>query len=283
MFTQRVRLVVADLLKLLERASRERKLTRREQLSVVGVGHAGIFAGAWLIQALFDVGAGLPTGFVVGESLIILACVPFAVKIKLPGVEGYFLQAADPQRPHNSHQSGDKDDIESAEEAAGRVLIAAFIVQFVALGFLLWNSGGPIESPFAELTLAIAVFTPFLANKPITIASVLVLSVLYYAFFIFTYSTTESVPTKLTEYKSDYLAHHPSLWAYFCVNVIILIGALGMTIFESIARSRQIQRLIAAGEANGDYFRSNGPGEFDGSETTAGPDDKSLSSGDSAQ
>ena len=107
-------------------------------------------------------------------------------------------------------------------------LIGAFFVQFAALVFLLWETGGPIDSPFAELTLAIAVFTPFLANDPKTVLFVVLVTIVYYAVLTLVFSETHDGSSVST-----------SPWAYFAVNVTILLGAIIFTMIESVARRVQ--------------------------------------------
>jgi hypothetical protein len=233
---------------LLARASRERQLTRREQLGVVFVSHIGIFAGAFLICWGFDLGR-LPGLFILGEIIILVSC---GFLLSMPELRGYAHPPA-PSEP-SSHSDlatdpsgsvSDREDtlgshgkalVTKEEKAAAAILIGASIVQFGALAVLLWRTGGPIESPFAEMTLAIAVFTPFLANKSETVAGVVVASVAYYALLILFYINSHPGPDTAVELKES-LAGRPSVWAYFWVNVMILIGATAFTIVESLARS----------------------------------------------
>lgn len=56
----------------------------------------------------------------------------------------------------------------------------AFVLQFAALTPLLEETGGPIDSPFTQLAIAFAVFTPILANELRTIGIALVASIGYY-------------------------------------------------------------------------------------------------------
>lgn len=231
---------------LLARAGRDRLLTRREQVSVVLVAHVGILSGVLLLRWAFQAGSSLPTEFLAGEILIIVTCGFLTVRI--PGLQAYVGKAA--STPDGGGTASGTDAEEGAkttggptatkiEKAAGVVLIGAFIVQFVAFASLLWAAGGPIDSPFAEMTLAIAVFTPFLANKGETIGSVVVASIAYYAVLILAYSNSHPRPRTLAAYEKAYATTHPSVWAYFWVNVMILIGAITFSIYEALARSSQ--------------------------------------------
>jgi hypothetical protein len=215
-------------------------------------GHGGILGGAFLIQVAFAVGSGLPTGFVVGEFVIIGVCLPFAASF--PALISWARKAEEPHEDEPGSSAGEKDAAaeESVERVAGFVLIGAFLVQFAALAFLLWETGGPIESPFAEMTLAIAVFTPFLANNMKTVGSVLVASVTYYAVFILLYTNNHPKPSGLDQYEKTYALQHQSAWAYFWVNVMILIGAILFTVYESLARGWHQEAKMAGVGAGGD-------------------------------
>jgi uncharacterized RDD family membrane protein YckC len=225
----------------LDRAGRDHKFQRRVQLSVVLVAHLLIFAGAWIVTSAFDVGSGLPTLFIVGECLIIVSCGILTVRIT--GLKDFFgpaFESADGEaRSTTADTDEERQETKSSDETwASYVLVGAFVVQFVALVPLLLETGGPIDSPFAEMTLAIAVFTPFVANNPITIVSVLVSSIAYYALLILAYGSGASGKTVTITHKVYYEWKHPTVWAYFCVNVMILIGAVGLTLVELIARSK---------------------------------------------
>lgn len=251
----------ASLSRLLARAARDRQFTRREQLSIVMASHIGILGGALLIEWIFQLSSGIPIGFIIGEGLIIAAAMPFAVK--LPWLADLWRLAAGP--PALTHDSGDEAaqrdaaKKESVENLAGGVLIGASIVQFAALAMLLWGTGGPIESPFAEMTLMIAVFTPFIANQPKTIGSVVAASVIYYAIFILIYTNSHPKPDTIPEFKEALATPGPSVWAYFSVNVMILLGAIAFTIFESLVRSGEMSAATAPEDA--DASGSNGGGE----------------------
>ncbi len=219
---------------LLARAARERRqLTRGEQLSVVMVFHLGILLVALAIILIFKAAAYIPWWFFICEGVIIIGCVILTVRV--PAFQEFIRAALGPPGARKEDEKRKSDEtaqeasgVKKAEEIAGAVLITAFIVQFAALTFLLWATGGPIQSPFAEMTLAIAVFTPFLANDPKTVVFVVVASIVYYAGLIFVFSQTHNGSSS-----------NPSVWAYFAVNVMILLGAIAFTMYESLARSWQ--------------------------------------------
>jgi hypothetical protein len=257
---------------LFARAARDRRLSRGEQIGVVMVSHIGIFVVVFLIQAAF-MDSDLPTGFIVGEVVIIGLCL--LLSARFPELQAWFQKALRPKPRRSSSNSGNDAarKKEESEQLAAIALILAFVAQFAALGFLLWGTGGPIESPYAELTLAIAVFTPFIANEPYTVVSVVGASIAYYALLILCYSETHDLPKLVVGLD------RPSDWSYFFVNVTILIGAITFTIYESLARSWQ-----AAQDEEpeiSEFATGNGDppvGDSDGRELAPGdPDDPTQS------
>jgi hypothetical protein len=263
-----MRSVFAHLSSLLARASRDRQLTRKEQLSVVLVGHIGILVGALVIEWKFNLGSQLPQEFIVCELAIIGVCI--FLTGRLPWLKSYIEpatgRASNPSEgavPEESVVSREKAPDTKVEKLAGVVLIGVSIGQFAALASLLWATGGPIESPFAEMTLAIAVFTPFLANEAKTVGFVVVASIVYYAVLILLYSNSHPAPETPQEFRVAFEAHDPSLWAYFCVNILILLGATAFTIFESVVRSWErslpTTRGGAASPASGGDDGNGGP------------------------
>jgi hypothetical protein len=251
--------VLVWLWRLLALAAWDRERTRREQLSVVAVGHLGIFVVGLLVVSVFQLSSGIPVVFLVGELFILVISTPFVVS--LPGLQDYFRlpEGLPGERPDSDDESATRKTAKK-EEWAGRVLIWASIVQFAALAALLWETGGPLESPFAEMTLMIAVFTPFIANKPKTIGFVVVAVIVYYAILIWLYSKAHPNPVTVEEFEAILPVDDPSVWAYFLVNVLILLGATALTIFESFVHSLERR----GGSDGGDHGKSWGDGKDGG-------------------
>lgn len=259
----------AWLWRLLELAAWDRERTRREQLSVVAVGHLGIFLVGLVVVSAFQLSSGVPVVFLVGELFILLISTPFVVS--LPGLKDYFRlpEGLPGERPDSDDESA-AGETAKKEEWAGRVLIWASIVQFAALASLLWETGGPLESPFAEMTLMIAVFTPFIANKPRTIAFVVGAVIVYYAILIWLYADAHPKPVTVEEFEAALPVDDPSVWAYFLVNVLILLGATALTIFESLVHSLERQ----GGGYGGDHGGLGGVGGADGHKPERAADDE---------
>jgi hypothetical protein len=74
-----------------------------------------------------------------------------------------------------------------AEWLRAVALLLAYVLQFIALVSLLKRSGGPIDSPFAQMALAIAIFTPFIMNKYWSMVLVLGTTMVYYAWLVTQY------------------------------------------------------------------------------------------------
>lgn len=250
----------------LSRIGRDRPFTRLEQLSLVGASHAGILLGTFAIVEAFDIGSGLPLGFLLGEIAVLLLAAPFVTDF--PFLGKLFRLAAGPP----SEKAGEASNEEWRERAAGYALILASIAQFVALAFLLWGTGGPIESPFAEMTLIIAVFTPYIANNPRTIGFVVLVSVTFYAVLILLYTSTYAIesfeqvlaagafrgPDPVGEFKEALASFSPSEWSYFFVNVMILVGGIMFAVFESMLRKAEM--TAATDAAAGGKAGPNGEG-----------------------
>ena len=195
--------------------------------------HVGIGFTALVIMVAFDAANHAPWGFYVCEGVIVFGCA--AVTGRFPALQDFGRTVLGPpgERPKRRRRkarrrAGKESEVKLAERIAGIALIGAFFVQFAALVFLLWETGGPIDSPFAELTLAIAVFTPFLANDPKTVLFVVLVTIVYYAVLTLVFSETHDGSSVST-----------SPWAYFAVNVTILLGAIIFTMIESVARRVQ--------------------------------------------
>lgn len=239
---RRVRRAFSPLSEPLAKAARDRRLTRREQLSVVRVGHFGVLGAALLVVWRFETGSGVPIVFIVGEAAIIIIC--GLLTTENPSLRRFWARALGWDSKDGEAEAADDGGEESTpeEKIAGVVLFLAFIVQFAALGSLLWETGGPLKSPFAGMTLAIAIFTPFIANEAKTVLSVVALSILYYAGLIYFYADSHPAPSSPQQLQAAIEAAPPD-WAYFVVNVLVLLGAIIFTIYESLVRGWEATRL----------------------------------------
>lgn len=170
-----------------ERQGSADRWARDVQLAAVAIAHIIILAFVSALIGLFHADDRIPLLFVVLEALLIVGC-------GWPLVAGEKLQAIAVNTGLGRTDDSAKTPEQRAAEAlrrreamdlfAGRILIAAFVIQLAALVPLLKETGGPIESPFAPMAIAITVFAPFLANKASTVAFVAAVAATYYVVLV---------------------------------------------------------------------------------------------------
>jgi hypothetical protein len=157
---------------LLEEPDPGRRFSREQQAAAVFMSHALI-----LITVLIIMGVGVhkkaPVIFIVCEGLIcVLTATIFPMLDSMPLLfASAFKRGEERVEARLAQWRG---------WSPPGIFAAAFVLQFVALAPLLIRTGGPIDSPFAPLAIAFAVFTPLLANEDRTIFTALGLSLVYY-------------------------------------------------------------------------------------------------------
>ena len=97
--------------------------------------------------------------------------------------------------------------------------------QLAAIAFLMNETGGPVESPFAQMVLAYTIFTPILAREPRTMGLVLVISMAYYGLLVGFMDPADGVSSEK--------------WAYFCVNGLFAAVPVVIAIVEGRDRARR--------------------------------------------
>jgi hypothetical protein len=157
------------------RRSHSDRWTRRQQLTAVFVAHLAVLIFVIAIILISGKPRHMPWLFVIAEALILIVCVWPIVKVE--AIRELFAELGIATRPQ---PAGSQDREETLNRVAGYALLVAFALQMGALVPLLKNTGGPINSPFAQMTVAVAIFTPFLANNPLTVASVGIIIGAYY-------------------------------------------------------------------------------------------------------
>lgn len=113
-----------------------------------------------------------------------------------------------------------------------------FALQFFALFYLLRDTGGPIDSPFAQLAVAFAVFTAILANAYLTIAFALVVSLLYYGLLVLHYGFGPEVD-------------QPEPIVFFFVTFLIVSLSVGLAVLDRLERERQAKSNAGAEPTQG--------------------------------
>jgi hypothetical protein len=104
----------------------------------------------------------------------------------------------------------------------------AFVLQYVALTALLLKTGGPIESPFAQMILVFAVASVLLARALRTVIACVGLSLAYYSALVALYGYGPS------EGRSD-----PGI--YVAVTTLVLALAVGLVVLERLEVSRSTE------------------------------------------
>jgi hypothetical protein len=210
-------------LKNIWQAGRKQPFDRKEQLSVVKAFHFVILAfvlGIFSVSSIFSA-SGMapwpPTGFIVCETLIIFGCAAV-------GYEDGPLRRAVMRFAGKKERTPGQQRV-TLENVQGKVLLAASALQFVALWPLIIETGGPIESPFTQMAIVFAIFTPFIANRWMTSIAVLLITILYYAALVFAGQWSE-------------LDAAPPRGVYFAVNVMILVFAVALTVVDLQVRDR---------------------------------------------
>ncbi len=183
---------------------------------MVVIAHFLILIGVSLIMLLIF-GHGLeelpPTPFIVCEMAIIAMC--FVAASITPGpwlsaVEKVLGNIAIIERFFDRH------GVALGRRSQATVLLLAYFLQFTSLIPLLTSTGGPIDSPFAQMALAIAIFTPFIVNKPWTIVLVLAMTMVYYIAFVAAYGLDD-----------EHI--RPTPGSFVAVNLLILLLASILT------------------------------------------------------
>lgn len=101
----------------------------------------------------------------------------------------------------------------------------AFFLQFAALTPLLEETGGPIDSPFTQLAVAFAVFTPILANRIRTIVIALLASIGYYWVMIEMYGFGSGA--------------RPNIAVFGAVTTLILTLTVGLATLDRLETIRE--------------------------------------------
>lgn len=113
------------------------------------------------------------------------------------------------------------------------ILLLIFALQFGSMAALLIATGGPIDSPFAPMALAIGVFTPFIVNEWWTVALIIVTTMAFYVLIIM-----------IVGFSGE--KSHPQPIAYAAVNLFILGLASIMTLRRRDSLSFTLRRIVRA-------------------------------------
>lgn len=201
------------------------RFTPTEQSVAILLSHLAILLVVTLIMVI-GVGESPAWQFLAGEAGICLLCATIAFRLDS------FAEFA------GHWEEGWEKRLEQwfdgwREKSPKAIFAVAFVLQFVALTPLLVQTGGPVDSPFAQLALAFAVFAPLLANERTTIAVALVTSVLYYFGMILVYG-------------DDEFTNRPGPWVFFAVSTLILVATVLLSMLERWEADRQRKQEMRA-------------------------------------
>lgn len=152
-----------------------------------------------------------PWQFLVGEALICFLCVLIVADF---GSFAVFIGRWSGGKERKLKQSFQR----WKEDGPRAIFAVAFLLQFAALTPLLLETGGPIDSPFAQLALAFAVFPPILANHPGTMLVALVSSVIYIGVMVAVFS--------------DHASGAPRHWVFVAVSALVLLATVGLAMLD---------------------------------------------------
>ncbi len=197
-------------------ASRYKRFSPDEQAVAVWLSHTVILIVVGIIMwRAFDKAPAL--GFLIGEGIIWVTFALLVPKYDRPAtlVRRYLPAGASTRK------------LEDWQETAFPIAFAiAFVLQFVALKFLLVQTGGPIGSPFAQLAIAFAVFTPILANETSTILIALCATIAYYWYM-------------LEKYGYGHVTVRPSTAVFGAVTTLIVALTVGLALLDRLDADRQ--------------------------------------------
>jgi hypothetical protein len=186
--------------------------TRRQQFTVVCVGHIALAIGVTAVFAC-TYGGWPSRWFLIGEGSIVAIAAGFAF-----GDFSALSELTEMYVPPWERKSRPG----RVDRAAQLILLAAFTVQLLDVVPLLDETGGAIDSPFAQLTVVFAIFTPYVANNGITMLVSLAVTIVFYIACVL-----------YIEHPSK--THAPAA-SYLVVNGGILLFTTFVTLFDSLRR-----------------------------------------------
>jgi hypothetical protein len=201
-----------------------RRFTREEQLSFVCGGNLAIFAIVGIVAAATNVPARyqslFPKGFWITELGIAAVAGILSMWDAGPLVRTFQkVMKQEWERRAEAEKTGEASLDQMREALRGASLFAVYAAQLFALRSLLFATGGPVHSPYVPLALITVIFTPFLANNPLTVVVVLLLTGLCYVVVVVTYGTSPG---------------EAEAWLFVVINLIIVALALAPSLGELV-------------------------------------------------
>jgi uncharacterized protein YndB with AHSA1/START domain len=212
-------------------SDREVHITRQDQLTMAWMGHLLILVGvAFTLWVSFD-NLTIRTSLVifgVTEGLIVVFGILSTISTRqILGAIGNNVVNIDGPEEWMYENPDLKDRVQTD------IVIAIFVIQFGSMAALLVATGGPIESPFAPMALAIGIFTPFIVNKWWTVFLTIGTTMGFYVLIILIVGDGGE--------KCD-----PQPGSYALVNLFILGLASVMTFKRRDSLSFTIRKIVRA-------------------------------------
>jgi uncharacterized protein YndB with AHSA1/START domain len=198
------------------RKERKEQFDREVQLTMVWMGHALIVFGVGLILAFLfgneSVGSAIHFFWAIEVAIIVLSFVTANTSSKpiVNALKDLFTGVDKFEKWMERHGDTARRRIQEA------TLLSVYTLQLASMTALLVATGGPIDSPFAPMALAIAVFSPFIVNKWWTVGLIIISTMVFYSVFV-GIAGFDKEPTR------------PERGAYIAVNLFILLLASLMT------------------------------------------------------
>jgi uncharacterized protein YndB with AHSA1/START domain len=207
------------------RKERKDQFDREVQLTMVWLGHLMIVIGVALILIFLfgeeSVGATIPSFWDIKAINLFWGIEVAIIVLSFVTANTQSKSIVDAFKGWMSNAKKFEDWMERSGSAVRRriqetMLLLVYILQLGSMVALLLATGGPIDSPFAPMTLAIAIFTPFIVNKWWTVGFIILSTGVFYAVFV-----------GIAGFDED--KTHPTRTAYIAVNIVILTLASLMT------------------------------------------------------
>lgn len=213
------------------RSDRGVRMPRQDQLTMAWMGHLLILIGVSAILLIwFDnlVIRGTLIAFAVIEALIVVFGVLATISTRqiVSALDGTVV-SMDSAEEWMYGNPNLKDRVQDG------IVLLIFAMQFGSMALLLIATGGPIESPFAPMALAIGVFTPFIVNKWWTVILTISATMAFYALIIL-----------IVGFGGDPATPEES--AFAVVNLFILALASIMTFKRRDSLKFKIRRIVRA-------------------------------------
>jgi hypothetical protein len=229
----------------LGQAERAVPLKHREQLAMVVIAHAvAILPGIELImrsRSIFgeQLHGAPPRGFFTCEVVLIVLCsIPLISAAEITGGARKLVPAF-----RNLGGFIERRGETFARRTQGGILLFSYLLQFAEFYFLLKATGGPIDSPFAPMLVAIAIFTPVIVNKAWTAWMIVTTTIAYYTVFALLYQFEDCEWRHVSATRSLCEPMRPKPIAFVAVNVLILLLAGVLTFRYERKREQAVSEV----------------------------------------